>query len=470
MCFDPTIRGPKASREISELIETDTNGNARRIADSGPEREHIDLEYLGRQEAEYLLGITEDVLGYTKILQELTIEKGLTREVFASLHRNKKDKNAFTTVSAFTKAFEAIHESLAERISETFSDTDGAGLRRCFPTLWSWVSDSRMKDLMKSSQHDWRNSSTHQTWVRPPFFKHSRGVDPTRTRFFDSGAYFDFVQQCLPPLLTELEDLIANLHQDVDSFPLKDYSKPVDGVSVVEQNVVKASLVEELISECDAGTLELNVAEQILRNELDDIDARKVARQREVDELEQKRVAKSLEVDLANQKKLDYAAKVFRDRAAKSSNSHSGDISSSDEVEKLWEDVNSGNDALEWDPQPFEYEDAEPKDKATQTTPMTRYVDAATQTRTLSVVRALRTSFTRVEDGRTRVWRAVFTGGRNHWVQEPLGGPLNGATIASWDRIPAVSDPDQSPARLLYAHLQRQPKQSRWYSPHTGYR
>jgi hypothetical protein len=122
------------------------------------------------------LDITEGVLGYTKILQELKLDKGLTREVFASLHRNKKNRDAFTTVSAFTKAFEVIHENLAERISETFSDRDSARLRRRFPTLWSWMSDSPMKDLMSQN----RTTTTKKAswnWTIPSQTKSSRKID-----------------------------------------------------------------------------------------------------------------------------------------------------------------------------------------------------------------------------------------------------------------------------------------------------
>jgi hypothetical protein len=138
--------------------------------------------------------------------------------VFASLHRNKKDRDAFTTVSTFTKAFEAIHENLAEKTSETPNDMDGAKLIRRFSTLWSWTSDSLMKDSMKNTQHDWRSSLTLQAWTRPSFSNHSRAVDSTRTRFFNAGAFFDYVLYCLPPLRTELEDLVAILDEDIDSI------------------------------------------------------------------------------------------------------------------------------------------------------------------------------------------------------------------------------------------------------------
>jgi hypothetical protein len=107
---------------------------------------------------------------------------------------------------------------------------------------------------------------------------------------------------------------------------LKDYSKPVVVVSVVKQKAAKANLAEELLAERDARTLELHNAEQSLREELNAINAHKVAKQHVVDELEKKLVDKSFEACLANQQKLDHAADVFRKRGAQNSDLQSANL------------------------------------------------------------------------------------------------------------------------------------------------
>jgi hypothetical protein len=69
---------------------------------------------------------------------------------------------------------------------------------------------------------------------------------------------------CLRPLQSGLEDLVATLEQDVDSFPLEDHYQSSDGISVVEQNAVNKVLAEELLAERDARIYELDVVVQTL--------------------------------------------------------------------------------------------------------------------------------------------------------------------------------------------------------------
>jgi hypothetical protein len=88
MSLNRTILSLKATREMFDLTETSPSPGEMSSTDSSQRREHIDLEYLGCQEARYVLNITKDVLAYTRHIKEMISRNNLMRKTLEELQAN----------------------------------------------------------------------------------------------------------------------------------------------------------------------------------------------------------------------------------------------------------------------------------------------------------------------------------------------------------------------------------------------
>jgi hypothetical protein len=186
---------------------------------------YIDLSHLGSQEGRFVLDVAQSVFQSVSFILDTFAEDNITRPVFISSYKTRTDHRASGQARSIVQSFMAIFENLANTLHTSF-DNDGPLISR-FPHIRSWMSDSAHPgEVASTTQREWRNSCAHRAFISAPFVHQS--TSEMRCRPFLPGDFYDALQLWLPSLRAELEDLIAILDHDADTFPAKDYSVHVD--------------------------------------------------------------------------------------------------------------------------------------------------------------------------------------------------------------------------------------------------
>jgi hypothetical protein len=217
--------------------------------ESAPAIINIDLSYLGRQEAQWVLAIARKVLGKAWDLLRTTKMANRTQKHLIVKYNDDSDRDAKVLINHLLMTYIQIYENLANRLTLSLNRRLG-----CLPTLARWLSGSQYG----FPQSDMRNMCAHQADVAHPLIYHSD--DRLSNRPFDTGHFFDCVRDWMPPLIDDLNTIIEIIGRDIDKYPILEHNAP----DANYEEIVKQA--ENLREERHPGIVSLQNEEDSLRD------------------------------------------------------------------------------------------------------------------------------------------------------------------------------------------------------------
>jgi hypothetical protein len=194
------------------------------------------------------LKISRNVLLGVEFIQNTFLEKDVTRDSFAEAYFDKTDFGAMAMARAVIQTYVSIFENLVHNLGPTFHDSnrgDREALRKRFLSICTWVADTEQHEY-NAPMRRLRNSCAHRAFVDTPF-EHRGTIEAFKAQPFYPSTFFDDLEQWLPPLQKELEDIVQILNCEADTYPEKDYSVHPDGDQSVAQIAVNEERSRKLI-------------------------------------------------------------------------------------------------------------------------------------------------------------------------------------------------------------------------------
>jgi hypothetical protein len=128
-------------------------------------------------------------------------------------------------IHAITKTYDGFFENSAVDLAPIFHSREGRFLRRRFLEIRKWMTNYE-RNGEKPPQQAQRNASAHRCGVGSVYEKHEN--DHIRRIQFILRTFWDNLDEWLPKLKPECDDIIDMLRQDLPGIP-----EPLDGPSFI---------------------------------------------------------------------------------------------------------------------------------------------------------------------------------------------------------------------------------------------
>lgn len=188
---------------------------------------YVRLNYLGHEEASYLYKRVRDAREAIDLIDWIKERDDLTKEIFVSEYRTR-NKKVQMGIHAIAKTYDGLYENLAVNLAPVFHSREGGFLRRRFPEMWKWMTNYE-RNGEKPPQQDQRNASAHRCGVGSVYEKHAH--DDVRRIQFIPRTFWDNLDEWLPKLKPEFDDIIDILRQDLPGIRELKLEKSPDGPS-----------------------------------------------------------------------------------------------------------------------------------------------------------------------------------------------------------------------------------------------